>query len=309
MWTLLAAGLGLWYPAAAVLGTPVAFQRGMALLMVSMGLTLRAKDLGQALRVPRAIALNAACCFGLMPALAVAVGACLRSGVPAAGAASSDFMQAGLILLGSVSGGQASNLCALLAGGDVALSVVLTVSTTLLGVFVTPAIVQLLLGGTLPVDSLAVLWSTASFVLAPLLSGLLVGRYLPGLASCLAPFCPAVGVVATLLLVAGGAANSAALLLGGAGCWQAHAGSIALPLAGFFISLGMARAFGFEERAVRTIAVETLVKSPTLAYVLAVRHFNADVAAVPAAAMVWLATLGASVATLWSRSRASAKGT
>ena len=41
--------------------------------------------------------------------------------------------RAGLLLLGCVSGGQASNLCALLGGGDAALSVVLTTSTTLLG--------------------------------------------------------------------------------------------------------------------------------------------------------------------------------
>jgi BASS family bile acid:Na+ symporter len=36
----------------------------------------------------------------------------------------------GLILLGCVSGSQASNICALIAGGDVALSIVLTLSTT-----------------------------------------------------------------------------------------------------------------------------------------------------------------------------------
>eukprot|EP00979_Chaetoceros_neogracilis_P006001 scaffold1174_cov281-Chaetoceros_neogracile.AAC.32 len=52
------------------------------------------------------VIINAVLCFTMMP---------LRT--------------AGMVLLGSVSGGQGSNLFALLAGGDVALSVVCTLST------------------------------------------------------------------------------------------------------------------------------------------------------------------------------------
>ncbi len=50
----------------------------------------------------------------------------------------------------------------------------------------------------------------------------------------------------------------------------------------------------------RTLVVETLSKSPTLAYVLAKRHFGDNAAAIPAAGMVSLAIVGAAVATVWT---------
>ena len=62
------------------------------------------------------------------------------------------------------------------------------VSTTLLGVCVTPALGKLLLGGVLrggvvAVDAAAVLRSTASIVLLPLLAGVAAGRVCPGAAA------------------------------------------------------------------------------------------------------------------------------
>ena len=165
-----------------------------------------------------------------MPLLAVALARALA--LPSTTAA-------GLVLLGSVSGGQASNLCALLAGGDLALSVVLTVSTTVLGVVATPALVQLLLGATVAVDAAAMLGSIARLVLLPLAAGLAAGQYLPALVARLQPALPRLGIAALLGLVAGGSANAASLLLGAA-AWRAHAASILLPLIGGAVALAIA---------------------------------------------------------------------
>ena len=82
----------------------------------------------------------------------------------------------------------------------------------MLGVCVTPALAKLLLGGVVAVDAAAVLRSTASIVLLPLLAGVAAGRVCPGAAARVAPACPALGILATLLLVTGGAANSSAAL-------------------------------------------------------------------------------------------------
>lgn len=125
LWTLGAAGVGVLCPAAcASLGTTAAFGRGLALLMLSSGLQLTPRDLTLALRSPRALLLNAACCFAVAPACALGLGWLLGAEAE---------LRDGLVLLGCVSGGQASNLFASLAGGDLALSVVLTVSPTRLG--------------------------------------------------------------------------------------------------------------------------------------------------------------------------------
>ena len=174
------------------------------------------------------------------------------------------------------------------------------VSTTLLGVCVTPLLIKLLLGGAVAVDAAAVLRSTASIVRLPLLGGVAAGRACPGAAARAAPACPALGILATLLLVTGGAANSSgALLRGGAAAWRLHAGAVLLPLIAGAVALWLGRASGLNERGVRTLTMETMVKSPTLAYVLAMRHFGPAVAAAPAASMVWLAAVGAGVATAW----------
>ena len=293
-WTLGAAAVGVLCPAAcASLGTTAAFSRGLAMLMLSSGLQLTPRDLALALRSPRALLLNAVCCFAVAPACALGLGGLLGA---------ERELTSGLVLMGCVSGGQASNLFASLAGGDLALSVVLTVSTTLLGVCVTPGLVKLLLGGAVAVDAAAVLRSTASIVLLPLLAGVAAARVCPGAAARVAPACPALGILATLLLVTGGAANSsAALLRGGAAAWRLHAGAVLLPFLAGAVALCLGRVSGLDERGVRTLTMETMVKSPTLAYVLASKHFGAEVAAAPAASMVWLAAVGAGVAIAWRR--------
>ena len=192
--------------------------------MLSMGLSLTPSDLNRAIRSPRELALNAILCFGMMPIAAVILATLLR--LPSSHAA-------GLILLGSVSGGQASNLCALLAGGDLALSVVLTVSTTLLGVLATPALIQILLGASVVVDAMGVLKSIAQLVLLPLALGLAIGQRAPALVGRLRPQLPNLGIAALLILVAGGSANAASLLsMSAAGAWRAHAVSVLLPVGG-----------------------------------------------------------------------------
>ena len=52
------------------------------------------------------------------------------------------------------------------------------------------------------------------------------------------------------------------------------------------------------ESSRRTLVVETLSKSPTLAYVLSQKHF-AQASTIPAASMVSLAIVGAVVASFW----------
>eukprot|EP00957_Ditylum_brightwellii_P198071 15090440-Ditylum_brightwellii.AAC.1 len=215
-------------------------------------------------------------------------------------------LKTGLILLGSVSGGQASNLFALLAGGDAALSVTFTLFTTILGAVATPAIIGCLLGGgggAVAVDVVGVLRSVMSLAIIPLLLGLSTSRIAPKFVeNKIRPLCPIVGIIATLCLVTGAAAGSSKLLLSEpTTVGYAILVSTLLPIVGGLASLAIARPIlHLKEHVTRTLVVETLSKSPTLAYVLALRHFGAGAAIVPAAAMVTLAVVGAAVASVWS---------
>ena len=186
------------------------------------------------------------------------------------------------------------------------------------------------------VDGVAVLLSVLTLVLGPLLLGLGFGHFVVDNKKLLNgsritnktrvmkirnllrnKICPLVGIGATLLLVAGGAANAAVGVIasadGSLGVRSIMA-SILLPLFGCVTAIGfvnlantLARPSSkskstmiIDEKSKRTLVVEILSKSPTLAYVLAQKHFMVGSSNVPAAAMVSLAVVGALVASVWS---------
>ena len=78
-------------------------------------------------------------------------------------------------------------------------------------------------------------------------------------------WCPTVGVGATLLLVAGGAANSSSFLVYGNSVLVATGASLLLPLFGAILTLVICNGVKLPERAKRTLVVEVLSKSTTLA--------------------------------------------
>ena len=92
----------------------------------------------------------------------------------------------GLVLMGGVNGGSASNLFALIAGGDVALSVLMTITTTLGAVVCTPLVAQVFVGAIVPVDSVGMLQSAVKVVLVPIFAGVLTRAALPQTISRLA---------------------------------------------------------------------------------------------------------------------------
>lgn len=300
LWTILSATIAMNYPSfiGSTIGSFSIMQTAFGVLMLAMGLTITPMDISRALQKPDIIMLNILLCFGMMPLLAMLIGTALRLG--------SDY-NAGLILLGCVSGGQASNLFALLAGGDVALSVSCTLSTTLLGIIAIPVLVEKMLSTVVVVDSIGVLKSVAQLVLCPLVLGLSLGKVIkPSLVQRLQSVCPLVGVLATLVLVAGGASNFAFISngIGKSDLCSILLAAYLLPILGgafaWIFSFLKSNDRGMNEPSRRTLVVETLSKTPTLAYVLAKKHFSELSAAIPAAAMVSLAIVGAMVATLWS---------
>lgn len=80
--------------------------------MLSMGITLSPKDFVNVLKRPNAVMVGFAFCYVMMPGLAYALG--LAAGL-------SPALLAGLVLVGCINGGQASNLCTFIANGNVGL--------------------------------------------------------------------------------------------------------------------------------------------------------------------------------------------
>lgn len=292
VWTSLAAVYATTRPSTSTFfGSSKVIQNSLLTLMFAMGLAITPNDVSRALSDPKSLGLNAFLCYGMVPLVAV-----LLSKYPLF----SGPERVGLLLLASVSGGQASNLFTMISGGNVALSVICTLSTTLLGVVATPLLAKCMLGQTVLVDLKGVVKSVGSLVLLPLVSGLGIGKVLPSrIMKMISPVLPPLGILATMVLVAGGASN---LSLQSQSIWKIVLPSCLLCLVSGASALWFVNTF-FKETtpaSKRALVIETLSKSPTLAYVLACRHFGSSAATVPAAAMVTLAILGALIASLWS---------
>lgn len=116
----------------------------LAFVMLCMGLTLTFDDFRRIVRMPKTVAIGFAAQYSIMPPLAYGIAYTLS--LP-------DYFAVGLILVGCCPGGTASNLVTYIAKADVALSVVMTVCSTLAAVVLTPLLTQLFAGALVPVDS------------------------------------------------------------------------------------------------------------------------------------------------------------
>ena len=124
LWTVLSAGIALKAPQSLAWFSTSFFTGALAMLMLSMGITLTVDDFKRVLSRPGPVGLGFVLCYGMMPLLALAIAKALALPAP---------LTAGLVLIGCINGGQASNLCTYIARGDVALSVIMTTSTTIGG--------------------------------------------------------------------------------------------------------------------------------------------------------------------------------
>mmetsp|Transcript_23462 Transcript_23462/g.34801 ORF Transcript_23462/g.34801 Transcript_23462/m.34801 type:complete len:406 (+) Transcript_23462:60-1277(+) len=289
LWTVIFTGIALKSPSSFDWFTTDYFTGALAALMLSMGITLQPSDFAKVASRPNAVLMQFSLCYAMMPILAFGLGKAF--GLDSA-------ILAGMVLVGSINGGQASNLCTYIAKGNVALSVLMTTATTLGAIFMTPFLCKSLLGAVVPVDASGIAVSTIQVVLAPIAVGMSLNKYAPKFVEKILPFAPVVGVVSTCLLVASAVAQVADPIL--AAGWSLQLPILLLHLIGGLIGYGLPRLSGFGEVACRTMAIETSMKSSAFGFLLAKLHFGDYAARVPSAvSVVWMALTGSILAVIW----------
>lgn len=196
----------------------------------------------------------------------------------------------GLVLVGCSPGGTASNLVSLIAGADVALSVLLTACSTILASFVTPLLTKFIVGSAIAVSGTALCVATAKVVLAPVTLGVLLNEKVPKLCRWVSRFTPFASVILVSLICGGVVANNAAMVTGSASRAAGLViGGFALSLPSLILlsvilthTLGFTagylvpkKLFGFTDKTSRTISIETGMQNSALAVVLA-KSIGAD---------------------------------
>jgi BASS family bile acid:Na+ symporter len=175
LWVLVAVTASMSYPAAfrSWFGTDlkVLIVPLIQIITFGMGTTLSGKDFRNVLTMPWPVFIGVALQFLIMPFVGFAIA--MTFGFP-------PEVAAGVILIGSVSSGVASNVMTYLAGGNVPLSVTITSATTLLSPFVTPFWMKTLAGRLVPVDFVAMMLSIFNMIIIPIVAGLAANRLLYG---------------------------------------------------------------------------------------------------------------------------------
>ncbi|MGB2110337.1 MAG: bile acid:sodium symporter family protein [Marinobacter vinifirmus] len=255
-------------------GLPIA----LFIIMIGIGMTLTLRDFRQVAVYPRGLVIGTVAQILLMPAVAFAL-AYLFGVSPA--------IAVGLVIIAACPGGTTSNLFVLLARGNIALSIVLTVSASLITILTLPLFTNMALQhfmGTEENISLPVGKTIAMLVLIVLLPvaiGMLVKTRKPELAlkaeSLVSIFG---GVVLALLIVA--------LLFGVRDqIWdllkQAGPSTIALNVAGILLGLLAGRLAGLTQRESLAVAVELGVKNGTIGLMVTLTLLESSTMSIPAA--------------------------
>ena len=289
---LVSAALALIFPDTLSHLKPSLINPLLGVIMFGMGLTLRAEDFRVVFTRPRDVLIGCLAQFTVMPLLALGLSR-LFSLDPA--------LSVGVILVGCCPGGTASNVITYLSKGDLALSVGMTATSTLLAPVLTPLLVWLLAGETVDVNVVGMLLSILWVVILPIALGLIVKRLWPRITEQATGYLPALSSVAICLIVMIViAANASKLLSGGLII-------VVVVILHNVCGLGIGYLIGYllklSPAKRRAISVEVGMQNSGLASSLATLHFAAyPMATIPGAVFsVWHNISGAIVARLYSR--------
>jgi len=261
----------------------------LMLIMFGMGVTLNIDDFKRVLVRPAPVVAGTFLHYLVMPLAAWALAKLFQ--MP-------PDLAAGMILVGSVASGTASNVMIYLAKGDVALSVTISSVSALVGVFATPLLTRFYVDTHIQVDVVGMLLSIVKIVAIPISLGLIVHHSFNGVVRRVEPYLPAFSMVCILLIISAVVAGS-----------QGFIGSVGLMVIAAVVlhnAIGLlggywgGKLFGFDESTCRTLALEVGMQNSGLAATLGKLYFS-PLAALPGALFsVWHNLSGSLLAGYWS---------
>ncbi len=263
--------------------------------MFGMGATLTLGDFERILRTPKPVAVGFILQFSCMPLLGWSISKVLN--LP-------PEIAVGVILVGSCPGGVASNVITYLAKGNVALSVTMTACTTLAAPVMTPLMMYLLAGESIPINYLEMMRSIFMTVFVPVVAGLVCNALLTKyqLATKRAErYLTMLSMLAICLVCGIIASNSASAILS-AGYVLVLAVFLHNNL-GYLLGYWGAKIARCNEADSRTIAIEVGLQNGGMAAVLATTVLQKSTAAVaPALFGPLMNVTGSLLAAWWSKS-------
>ena len=248
----------------------------LGIVMFGMGMTLKLSDFKLVFQRPRDVFIGALAQFTIMPLLAYILATAF--GLP-------PELAAGVILVGTCPGGTSSNVMTYLARGDVALSVSMTMTTTILAPIVTPLLTWWLAGAWVEISLAAMMMSIVQVVILPIVAGLIINSFFEAQVQKIVKILPLVSVTAIVLIVGGVVAVSSQKIM--------ETGLLIMAvvmchnLLGYGTGFLLAKALHMDLSKAKAISIEVGMQNSGLATSLAMLHFG-PAAAIPGAIFsVW----------------------
>ncbi len=250
----------------------------LGIAMFGMGLTIKMGDFQVVFSRPKEILIGCLAQYTVMPFLAWILAVVLK--LP-------EDLALGVILVGCCPGGTASNVITYIAGGDVALSVGMTIVSTLVAPLATPSLVYVLAGAWVEVSFIAMVLSVVKVILVPVLLGILIRSILGKQIQKISELLPLISVVSIVMIISGIVAVNADKIIS---CGMLVLGVVILHnLCGMGIGLVAAKLLKVPYDKVTAIAIEVGMQNSGLAVSLATVNFAANP----------LATLPGAIFSVW----------
>jgi len=287
LWVILAGVIGYFYPPALIIFKPYKDWFFM-FTMAGIGVVLSIEDFIPIVKRPYWVLLGTMAQFIIMPLL----GFLLAKGLQLP-----PNLAIGVILVGSTPGAMASNVISYMAGADVAYSIALTSTSTLLSPVLTPLCTYIFGSVYISVPFWDMFMSIIKMVILPLMIGFGI-RYLlkerinrivdifPAISSlCIAFIC---GLVVALNA---DTFKKVSLLI--------FSAVVLHNFLGLVLGYGAGVLYRFDEKRRRTLSIEVGMQNAGLGAILALNHFSAESALPNALFATWCIITASILAELW----------
>ncbi len=264
----------------------------LSVVIFTMGTTLKVENFVDVFRHPKEIVTGLSAQYIVMPVLTFVLVSLFSLDAGLA---------AGIVLVGAVPGGTASDVLTFLAGGDVALSVSLTAVSTLIAPIITPIITLFLIGNNIHFNPVDMFLSIVQIVIIPIALGLLLNYKFESFCESLNDYLPTMSALVVCLIVAGVIGSNKQAILTSSGI------ILVVIVLQYFLAMGLGFAAGLlagmERKQIITIAIEIASQNSGLSSALAKTHFPSLASATVPGALysVWQNFIGAILAYVFKK--------
>ncbi len=241
----------------------------LGIVMFGMGMTLRFEDFKMVFQRPKDVLIGIVAQFVIMPGLAWTLATVFQ--LP-------PELAVGVILVGTCPGGTSSNVMTYLARGDVALSVSISMATTVLAPIVTPLLTWWLAGKWVDVSFWAMLISIVQVVVLPIVLGIVINKLFGDFVRRIIKLLPLVSVLAIITIVGAVVSGNASKIL--------TTGVLIIAvvvlhnLCGYLLGFAAAKVLKMNMAKAKAVSIEVGMQNSALAATLAMKLFD-PAAAIP----------------------------